>query len=143
MASATSTQSMKQRPQRVLLAEDDPVIALALEDALLDAGASEVVICATMAATVAELDRARPHAVILDVHLADRDDGWALAELVAMLGPRRPRIAFSTGSPEDIPAAIREMGPVFEKPYDPRQMADVLLNQKKTGLIGRLRDALR
>lgn len=119
------------------------MIALALEDALLEAGAAEVAICATMAATVAELDRARPDAIILDVHLADRDDGWALAEVVTMLGPRRPRIAFSTGSPEDIPVAIRELGPVFEKPYDPRHMADVLLNQKKVGLIERLRDALR
>ncbi|KLE31197.1 hypothetical protein AAW01_12475 [Aurantiacibacter gangjinensis] len=124
---------------RVLLVEDDAVLALALEDALLGGGAKDVVICHTMKATVAELDKpGRFDAVILDVHLADRDDGWALAELITLLGPKRPRIAFSTGSPEDIPADIAHMGPVFEKPYDPEQLVDVLSKGAKKGLIARL-----
>jgi len=127
----------------VLLVEDDAILALALEDALLDAGAGEVVIATRMAEAVSRLDQMCPDALILDVHLADRDDGWALAELVSLLGPRRPRIAFSTGSPDEIPRAVREMGCVFEKPYDPAQLADVLLNQKKTGIIARLKSALR
>ncbi len=143
MASTVPVKPGKQGGQRVLLVEDDPVIALALEGALLDAGAVEVVICSTMAAALAHLQQTRPDAIILDVHLADRDDGWALAELAGMLGTRLPRIAFSTGSPDDIPPQVREMGPVFEKPYDPAHLADVLLNQKKTGLIDRLRHALR
>ncbi|MCL6250863.1 response regulator [Altererythrobacter sp. KTW20L] len=143
MVSAIATKRSKRGGQRVLLVEDDPVLALDLEAALLDAGAREVVICPTMAAALAYLEQSRPDAIILDVHLADRDDGWALAELAGMLATRLPRIAFSTGSPEDIPPAIRELGPVFEKPYDSRHLADVLLNQKKTGLIERLRDALR
>ncbi|TIX51177.1 response regulator [Alteraurantiacibacter aquimixticola] len=130
------------RNVRVLLVEDDPILSLDLEQALREAGANDVVICASMAATVAELERKAPDAIILDVHLADRDDGWALAEIVSMLGPKKPRIAFSTGSPQDIPPQVREMGCVFEKPYDPAQLADVLLNQKKTGFIARLRGAL-
>ncbi|GAA0283872.1 hypothetical protein GCM10009127_26630 [Alteraurantiacibacter aestuarii] len=129
--------------QRVLLVEDDPVLALSLEAALIDGGAGEVIICSSMAATVAELEKARPDAIILDVHLTDRDDGWALAELVSLLGPKRPRIAFSTGSPEDIPASVKEMGAVFEKPYDPAQLVEVLMSGNKTGLIARLRSALR
>lgn len=129
--------------QRVLLVEDDPILALELEAALYDGGAGEVIICSSMAATVAALNKDRPDAIILDVHLTDRDDGWALAELVSLLGPKRPRIAFSTGSPQDIPAAIKEMGPVFEKPYDPAQLVEVLLSGSKTGLIARLRGALR
>ena len=128
--------------RRVLLVEDDAILALALESALIDGGAEEVAICASMAATVAELDKARPDAMIIDVHLADRDDGWALAELVTMLGPKPPTIAFSTGSPEAIPPEVREMGPVFEKPYDPAQLVDVLASGRKSGLFARIRDAL-
>ena len=128
---------------RVLLVEDDAVLALSLESALLDAGATKVVICSTMSAAMAELEQARPDALILDVHLADRDDGWALAEVVAMLGTKLPRIAFSTGSPEDIPAAVREMGPVFAKPYDPAALAIAVLCPPKGGLIARLRGVLR
>lgn len=123
---------------RVLLVEDDAVLAMALQDALRDGGADEVVVCATMAATMAQLEKARPDAMIIDVHLADRDDGWALAELVSMLGPRQPRIAFSTGSPDAIPPQVKAMGPVFEKPYDPAQLVEVLLAGNRTGLFSRI-----
>ena len=124
---------------RVLLVEDDAVLAMSLQDALIEGGASEVVVCHTMQATMAELEKDKPlDALILDVHLDDRDDGWALAELVAMLGPKRPKIAFSTGSPEAIPADIAEMGPVFEKPYDPDQLVQVLAAGRKRGIFSRL-----
>ena len=124
---------------RVLLVEDDPVLALALEDALIRAGTREVVICQTMQATVHELEKGdRLDAIVLDVHLSDRDDGWAIAELVDLLGPRRPLIAFSTGSPQDIPAEIAEMGPVFEKPYDPALLVTELTAGRKGGLFARL-----
>lgn len=134
-----------QRPAlgRVLLVEDDPILALSMEAALLDGGASEVVICSTMAATMEALEGDSPDAIVLDVHLADRDDGWAVAELVSLLGPRKPRIAFSTGSPEAIPDDIKEMGPVFEKPYDPVQLVEALQAGTRTGLFARIREALR
>lgn len=126
--------------RRVLLVEDDGLLAMALEDALLRAGAGEVVICATMQQTMRELERnLLPDSVILDVHLADRDDGWALAELVTVLGPKAPRIAFSTGSPESIPPKVAALGPVFEKPYNPDELVAALLDEKKPGLFTRLR----
>ncbi|MDE1467146.1 response regulator [Aurantiacibacter sp. D1-12] len=119
-------------PARVLLVEDDAILALALEDALTRAGTRDVVVCQTMKATMRELhDGPRPDAIVLDVHLADRDDGWAIAELVTALGPRPPRIAFSTGSPEDIPTDIAEMGVTFEKPYDPDELVKALCMRDK------------
>jgi CheY-like chemotaxis protein len=127
---------------RVLVVEDDPIQAMALEAALLDAGAAAVVVCPSIACTMSALVDAPADAVLLDVHLADRDDGWALAELVDMLGPKRPRIVFSTGSPEEIPPDIAEMGPVFEKPYDPAQLAEALASGAKSGLFARLRNAI-
>jgi len=132
---------------RVLLVEDDAVLALLLEDALLRGGAGEVVICATMQATIAALDAGfagnqRPTAIILDVHLADRDDGWALAELATLLGPRPPRIVFSTGSPGDIPATVAALGPVFEKPYDVDELVKALAGKAPRGLLDRLRHPL-
>jgi CheY-like chemotaxis protein len=138
------TPAAKNKPKlgRVLVAEDDPIQGLALESALRDAGARDVVVCPTIACTMAALEEGPADAVVLDVHLADSSDGWALAELVDMLGPKRPRIVFSTASPEDIPPEIAEMGPVFEKPYDPAQLAEVLASGAGKGLFARLRDAL-
>lgn len=125
---------------RVLLVEDDAVLAMLLEDALLRGGVGEVVICATMQATISALDQGkRPDAIILDVHLADRDDGWALAELVTLLGPKPPRIVFSTGSPEDIPPAVALMGPVFEKPYDPEDLVKALVGKPPRSLLAHFR----
>ena len=137
---ASAPKGRKGKPLgRVLLVEDDPVLAMALEDAFLRFGTKDVVICPTMKATMAQLDEGpRPDAIVLDVHLADRSDGWAIAELVTMLGPKPPRIAFSTGSPKDIPENIAAMGPVFEKPYDPEQLVTQLEQGAKRGLFARL-----
>jgi CheY-like chemotaxis protein len=127
---------------RVLVVEDDPLQAMALEEALRDAGAADVVLCPSIACTMGALEQGPADAIVLDVHLADRNDGWALAELVDMLGPKRPRIVFSTASPEDIPPDIAEMGPIFEKPYDPALMAAALASGAKPGLFARLRSAI-
>src|SRR5690606_28731510 len=104
---------------RVLVVEDDPVQSLALEAALLEAGAANVVLCASIAGTMAALEQEPADAIVLDVHLAARNDGWALAELADMHGTKRQLIVFSTGSPENIPPEIAEKGPIFEKHYDP------------------------
>jgi CheY-like chemotaxis protein len=123
---------------KVLVVEDDPIVALAMETALLDAGAAEVVLCPSIACTMEELERGPPAAIVLDVHLADRSDGWALAELADLLGPKPPYIVFATGAPQDIPPEVAELGPVFEKPYDPVQLAEVLVSGVKRGLFARL-----
>ena len=126
----------------VLLVEDDAMIAVALEGALLDAGAKSVTICTTTADAMAALRDRKPDALVLDVHLADRDDGWALAELVNSVGPKPPKIVFSTGAPQDIPPQIAELGPVLEKPYDHGELIDALCRPPREGLMARLRDAL-
>jgi CheY-like chemotaxis protein len=123
---------------RILVVEDDPIVAMALEAALSDAGAAEVVICATIAGTMDALEQGPAAAIVLDVHLADRSDGWALAELAELLGPKPPYIVFATGAPQDIPPEVAELGPVFEKPYDPAQLAEVLVSGARRGLFARL-----
>ena len=123
---------------RILVVEDDPIVALALEAALVDVGAAEVVVCPSIASTMDALERGPVAAIVLDVHLADRSDGWALAELAELLGPKPPYIVFATGAPEDIPPEVAELGPVFEKPYDPVKLAEVLVSGAKRGLFARL-----
>jgi CheY-like chemotaxis protein len=126
----------------ILIVEDDPLLSLALEQVLRDAGARKVVVCASIAETMTALEGDEPAAVVIDVHLADRDDGWALAELIGELGPKQPQIVFSTATPEAIPPEIAEMGVVFEKPYDPARLAEALASGTRKGLVARLRDAI-
>ena len=129
-------------PQRVLLVEDDAVLGLSIEQALEDAGVAEIRICPTTECALAALREDTPQAIVLDVHLADRDDGWAIAELVQALGPKAPRIIFSTGMPQDIPAEIAAQGCVLVKPYDAATLVDLLREPQRKGIISRLRGAL-
>ena len=123
----------------VLVVEDDAALALAVEDALLDAGASRVVIAASTAQATDTLRDERFETVILDVHLADRGDGWAIAELLRALGADAPKVIFATGSPQEIPEDIADLGPVLAKPYDFESLVELARARARTGLFSRLR----
>ena len=127
----------------ILVVEDDSILALSIETTLEDAGAKSVTLVSSTTQALEALRRQKPDVIILDVHLADRDDGWAIAELVDTIGPNPPKIIFSTGSPEDIPPQIAEMGAVLTKPYAPEQLIELAGNdqprRKKPGLLSRLR----
>ncbi len=143
VAPKSSPGARRRKGKRVLVVEDDPLLAMDLEQALRRAGAGDVMIRGSMAEAAAALEQWMPHAVVLDVRLSDRDDGWALAEMISLLGARPPRIAFSTGSPEDIPEDVRRLGPIYAKPYDTASLASYLVIGEKAPLLGRLREALR
>ena len=119
--------------------EDDAVLGLTIEQALIDGGMSEVTICPTTSCTLGKLRDGSYDAIVLDVHLADSDDGWEIAELVNALGNENIRIVFQTGSPQDIPPKIRQLGPVLTKPYDPQDLVRALLEQPRSGLRKLLR----
>lgn len=125
-----------------LVVEDDPILAMSIEDILLGAGSPHVVVCSSTQQALAALEKERPDVVVLDVHLVDRDDGWAVAELVTQLGPQRPRIVFSTGNPGAIPEAIAELGTVLTKPYAPEALIEAASGTRKTGLFARLKGAI-
>ncbi|GMM92602.1 response regulator [Qipengyuania sp. MTN3-11] len=129
-------------PRRVLVVEDDAVLAMSIEDALVEAGVEQVELTASTEAALEALRRGKPEAIVLDVHLADRDDGWAIAELLRTLGPDRPRIVFSTGAPDAIPEDIAELGVVLAKPYRTEALVALLQEPRRKGILSRLRGAL-
>ena len=145
MAASKKSKAAEHRqamPQRVLVVEDDAILALAIEEALHEAGIDEVELTASTNAALESLRRERPEAVVLDVHLADRDDGWAIAELLRTLGPDRPQIVFSTGAPDAIPDDIAELGTVLAKPYETDTLVALLREPQRKGILSRLRGAL-
>lgn len=141
-ARAEQTEPAALAIKRVLIVEDDPVLGMATEDTLRTAGVEHIDICPTTEGAMEVLRTTRPDAIILDVHLADRSDGWAIAELVEALGENSPRIVFSTGAPQDIPPEIAELGSVLEKPYAPEALLEALREPDRRGILSRLRGAL-
>jgi CheY-like chemotaxis protein len=128
---------------RVLVCEDDALLALAIEEALGDAGVSNISVCRSAALAMAALEDEHPDAIVIDSHLADRDDGWALAELVAFLGPKPPRIVFSTATPDEIPPDVARLGTIVAKPYDLQMLVEALIPDRPGGLFSRMREALQ
>ncbi len=124
-----------------LVVEDDALIALDIAEALAEAGADPVSICPSIAEAMEALSRAVPALLVLDVHLADRDDGWALAELAIQLGETRPLVVFTTATPESIPLSAAQLGHVLPKPFRTSALISLIHRERPAGLISRIRDA--
>ena len=137
-----SRKSERVRIRKVLVVEDDAVLGLAIEQVLSDTGEWDVTICPTVSCTLGTLRDGAFDAIVIDGHLADSDEGWELAELVDALGHDHMRIVFQTGSPQDIPVRIRELGPVLNKPYDPNDLVEALRQKQKPGLVQLVRSKL-
>jgi DNA-binding response OmpR family regulator len=128
----------KQTLRKVLIVEDDGLLAVSLEDAFHAAGVADVRISASAAEAMEEIAEIAPQVMVLDVNLADRNDGWALAELSRELFDRPPLIIFSTGSPEAIPDEVKEMGVVMTKPYAPDDLVAEAIRQAPRSMLSRL-----
>lgn len=137
MVKAASQPRDRTMPECVLVVEDDTVLALSMEQTLIEAGVKSVYSCASTEEAVNHLREKRPDAVIIDIHLADADDGYVIAEIVSLLSPRSPRIVFSTGSPKEIPASVAKLGKILEKPYQPEDLLAAIEGKPK-GILKRL-----
>ncbi|BEU99120.1 response regulator [Novosphingobium olei] len=127
-------------PGRALIVEDDALVAMDIAEALADSGAEQVVVCGSIAAALHEMEKVCPDLLVLDVRLADRDDGWSLAELANQLNPVPPFIVFSTGSPASIPPETAALGHVLVKPFPPEALVRLVSERRPAaGLLAKLR----
>ncbi len=101
--------------KRVLIVEDEALVALTLEDILLEAGYK---VCGIAQEPEEALRLARehaPHIAVVDVRLADQGDGIALADTLAMMGPIL--ILFATGNPAEVRERARAGHGCLTKPF--------------------------
>lgn len=105
--------------RRVMVVEDEPLIALMLEDMLRDLGWEVAATAYTESEAMAELDACRPSLAILDINLG-RDNSLGVA---AKCFERAIPVVFTTGYVAcDLP---HECGsaPVLTKPFSPLDLA--------------------
>jgi len=107
----------------VLLVEDNMLIALDTEDALLDAGVQRVVIAASTDAALAALANATPDFAVLDFNLGS-ETSEKVAEALAEAGIL---FCYATGYGEAIVGqATQPPCGILKKPYSPADIAGML-----------------
>ena len=110
----TNTQSTALVGTRVLLVEDQVLIAMDAEDYLRAHGAAHVAIASTAAAALRQIEAERPDVAVLDVNLGDHTSA-PVAEHLASLGVP---FVFATGYGDSATAPETMHGvAVVRKPY--------------------------
>jgi len=108
---------------RVLLVEDNFIIALDLAELVREAGADPVGPVASVRDAVASLDQGGIEAAILDINLGEEN----ALDLARVLATRAIPFAFATGySPEDVLPPEQADVPVLTKPYSAAEVRAVL-----------------
>jgi CheY-like chemotaxis protein len=108
--------------RRILIVEDEALVAMLVEDALLDAGALVLGPAASVQAALALLAAEAPEAAVLDLNLAGESSA-PVADALAAAGV--PFVVASGYGAEGVPRQHAK-APVLAKPYDPSELTDVL-----------------
>ena len=104
--------------ESALIVEDDPIIAFALEDMLLDIGFAEVQLATTLDEARKRLENATPSVAVLDVNI----HGQRSYALAPMLQDRKVPIVFATGYGDAEHPDQLKSAPTVTKPYS---LADI------------------
>ena len=107
---------------RILVAEDEPLVAMLLEDVLLDAGAFIIGPAATVAEALALAARERPDMAVLDLNLSG-ETCLAVADALAAAGVP---FLVATGYGGDAPLPRHGHVEVLQKPYEPTTLITAL-----------------
>lgn len=100
---------------RIIIVEDDLLIADLLEDVLVDAGYDVCGIASNVAEAVDLCDRRRPDLAVLDLRLADGDCGTEIAARVK--GDHKPGILYATANARTVPLTAVDGEACITKPY--------------------------
>ena len=108
--------------RRILVVEDEALVAMLVEDALLDAGAIVLGPVATVAEALALLRQDLPDVAVLDLNLAGETSTPVADALVRMGVP----FVVATGYGADGLPPGHATVPVLAKPYDPDDLTTAL-----------------
>lgn len=114
------------RNLRILVVEDEALVAMLIEEALHDVGAEVIGPAVTVAEAVQfiemEMGNGGISAAVLDLNL----DGQSVLPVADMLAARGVPFIFETGYCDDRMMGNHMTAPIFHKPYDPGTLVEVL-----------------
>jgi CheY-like chemotaxis protein len=111
------------RGRRIMVVEDEALVAMLVEDALVDAGYSVVGPVATVQEALMLLDGGeQPEAAVLDLNLAG-ETSTPVADALAQRGV--PFVVATGYGAAGLPPEHKDV-PVLAKPYDPTELTRAL-----------------
>jgi len=128
------------RPLRILIAEDEPLVAETLRDMIAAAGGENVGVISTALATIGAAGVAYPDVVLMDIRLSGDMDGIDAAGIIR--AHRATPVVFITGAALDADmrtrlAALGDVELVF-KPIEPGELCMAILRAYKGASSRRL-----
>ncbi|MFS0737513.1 response regulator [Sphingomonas sp. 1P06PA] len=105
--------------RRILLVEDEAIIAMTTEDMLDELGYEKIVTAASVAQALAAIADTQFDAALLDVNL----DGEFSTPVAAALDAQRVPYALATGYGSAAPGIVSSNAPVITKPYTAATLA--------------------
>jgi CheY-like chemotaxis protein len=112
------------RPLRILVVEDEALIALELECLLDDLGYVTVGVACSSQEAIALGLATHPDVALVDIHLVDGPTGVAVAQ--ALSADPRTTVVFMTANAKRIPDDFAGAVGVIAKPYSERVVAGAL-----------------
>ncbi|MBQ0823311.1 response regulator [Microvirga terrae] len=113
-----------EKPLRILVVEDEILIALELESLLQDLGHDVVAIAASSGEALARGRELKPDLAFVDIHLADGPTGVDVARRLA--AELQVTVLFMTANTKRIPEDFAGAWGVIAKPYTERGVREAL-----------------
>jgi len=109
---------------RVLIVEDQALLAMELEMVLADCGCEVVGSAMDMPGALAAADQARPDLALIDINLLDGISGPRIAE--RLIADHGAAVVFLTANPEQVPDGFAGALGVMSKPVDEQTIRAVV-----------------
>ena len=107
----------------ILVVEDDPPIQIIVEDALVDGGFEPAIApSGEEAVTLLKGDRGKYHALVIDISLLGRLDGWEVAKRAREIDPTFPILYITAGHADQWPSQGVPNSSLLTKPFGPAQL---------------------
>ena len=107
----------------ILVVEDDPPIQIIVEDALVDGGFEPAIApSGEEAVTLLKGDRGKYHALVIDISLLGRLDGWEVAKRAREIDPTFPILYITAAHADQWPSQGVPNSSLLTKPFGPAQL---------------------
>lgn len=110
----------------VLVVDDDPLLQAVIDDAITEGG-FDTVIAATGEEAIAHLEgKVEFRALVTDIHLGDKLDGWDVARKAREIDPTFPVIYMTGAAADEWPSKGVPNSILLPKPFAPAQLVTAI-----------------